>query len=320
MSAPTSPWPFRLALATLVAAVPLVFLGGSVTTLGAGMAIDGWLVVDRGRGDFFMPFYPLERWLRDTGSFVEHSHRLFGTLVGCLAIATLASAFLVRAARAVKLAAAASLLAVVVQGALGGFRVLENSPDLAFVHGAAGQAVFAVLGAVAVISSRRFQQARPETAPAARRALPVALATTAIVYAQIVLGAWLRHGRNDYVLLAHLLMVLLVVVAILVLAKTLRAAGEGSALARLPRWLFSALIVQAVLGIVAFMSVYRFVGPNPTDMRQALFPTLHVVGGAALLASTLACVLWSWRVRGASGERAVAAREDGSKRALGGTA
>jgi len=26
-----SPWPFRLALATLLAAVPLVFLGGSVT-------------------------------------------------------------------------------------------------------------------------------------------------------------------------------------------------------------------------------------------------------------------------------------------------
>jgi hypothetical protein len=45
------------------------------------------------------------------------------------------------------------------------------------------------------------------------------------------------------------------------------------------------------------MSVYRFVGPNPTNMRQALFPTLHVLGGAALLAATLASVLWSWRVR-----------------------
>jgi len=294
-----SPWTFRVALATLIAAVPLVFLGGSVTTLHAGMAIDGWLVVEPGRGDWFMPFYPLERWLRDTGSFVEHSHRLFGTLVGLLSLATVVVSFVTRAAREVKLAASASLLAVIVQGALGGLRVLENSPELAFVHGAVGQAVFATLGAVMVISSRRFQLARREPLQSVRRALPVALATTCIVYAQIVLGAWLRHGRNDLVLLAHLLMVVFVVVAVLVLGKVLRNAGETSALARLPRWLFAALLLQALLGIMAFMSVYRFVGPNPTTVKQALFPTLHVLGGAALLASTLASVLWSWRVRGA---------------------
>jgi len=313
-----SPWPFRLALATLLAAVPLVFLGGSVTSLHAGMAIDGWLVVDRGSGDFFMPFYPLERWLRDTGSFVEHSHRLFGTLVGCLAIATLVAAFATRAPRMVKGAAIASLLAVIAQGTLGGLRVLENSPELAFVHGAVGQAVFATLGAVMVVSSRRFQLARHEPSLAAQRALPVALVATAIVYVQIVLGAWLRHGHSDLVLLAHLLTVLLVVVAILVLAKALRGAGETSALARMPRWIFAALITQAVLGIVAFMSVYRFVGPNPTSVGQALFPTLHVLGGAALLASTLACVLWSWRVRGASGAEMRDARAT-SRGAMGGT-
>jgi heme A synthase len=142
----------------------------------------------------------------------------------------------------------------------------------------------------------------------------VALATSALVYAQIVLGAWLRHGHNDLVLLAHLLMVVLVVAAVFVLARTLRNAGEASALARLPRWLFTALVTQAVLGIVAFMSVYRFVGPKPTNVGQALFPTLHVVGGAALLASTLAAVLWSWRVRTARAESSRMARN-----ALGGT-
>ena len=146
-------------------------------------------------------------------------------------------------------------------------------------------------------SSSRFQLARAEPSLAARRALPVALLATGVVYLQIVLGAWLRHGRNDLVLLAHLLTVVLVVAAVLVLAKALRAAGEQSALARLPRWLFAALVTQAVLGILAFMAVYRFVGPDPTTVSQGLFPTLHVVGGAALLASTLACALWSWRVR-----------------------
>jgi len=314
-----SPWPFRFALATLLAAVPLVFLGGSVTTLHAGMAIDGWLVVDRGRGDFFMLFYPLELWMRDVGSFVEHSHRLLGTLVGLLAIATLLAAFATRASRMVKTAALVSLLFVIVQGAIGGLRVLENSPDLAFLHGALGQAVFAAIGAVMVVSSRRFQLARHEPSLAARRALPVALVALAVVYLQIVLGAWLRHGHNDLVLLAHLLMVVLVVAAVLVLAKALRAAGEQSALARMPRWLFAALATQAVLGIVAFMSVYRFVGPDPKTVSQGLFPTLHVLGGAALLAATLSCVLWSWRVRQVAAEPAPAARTlDGG--AMGGRA
>lgn len=312
-----SPWPFRFALATLLAAVPLVFLGGSVTSLHAGMAIDGWLVVDPGKGDWFMPFYPLELWMRDLGSRVEHSHRLFGTLVGCLAIATVVAAFAARASRTVKTTAIVSLLAIIAQGTLGGFRVLENSEHLAFLHGAIGQAVFATIGAVMVTSSRRFQLARHEPSLAAQRVLPVALLATAVVYLQIVLGAWLRHGHDDLVLLAHLLTVVLVVAAVLVLAKALRGAGEASALARLPRWLFTALVVQAVLGIIAFMSVYRFVGPNPTTMNQALFPTLHVVGGAALLASTLAAVLWSWRVRSAPEVPAEAARSVGG--AMGGT-
>ncbi len=309
-----SPWPFRLALATLLAAVPLVFLGGSVTTLHAGMAIDGWLVVDRGRGDFFMVFYPLDRWISELGPRMEHSHRLFGTLVGLLAIATLLCAFATRASRTVKTAALVSLLAVIVQGVVGGLRVLENSPDLAFLHGALGQAVFAAIGAVMVVSSRRFQQARHEPSLAVQRALPVALVALAVVYLQIVLGAWLRHGRNDLVLLAHLLTVVLVVAGVLVLAKALRAAGEQSALARLPRWLFAALVTQAVLGILAFMSAYRFVGPDPKTVGQGLFPTLHVLGGAALLAATLASVLWSWRVRAARSAPARMAHD-----ALGGT-
>lgn len=297
MSRDPSPWPFRFALATLLAAVPLVFLGGSVTTLHAGMAIDGWLVVDRGKGDFFMLFYPLDRWISELGPRVEHSHRLLGTLVGLLAIATLLAAFATRASRTVKTAALVSLLAVIVQGAIGGLRVLENSPDLAFVHGALGQAVFAAIGAVMVVSSERFQQARHEPSLAARRALPVALVTLAVVYLQIVLGAVLRHGHNDLVLMAHLLVVVLVVAAVLVLAKALRAAGEQSALARLPRWLFGALVTQVVIGIIAFMALYRFVGPDPKTVSEGLFPTLHVLGGAALLAATLASVLWSWRVR-----------------------
>ena len=49
-------WPARAALASVVFAVPLVLFGGSVTTLGAGMAVDGWLVAE----GHFLLFFPLE--------------------------------------------------------------------------------------------------------------------------------------------------------------------------------------------------------------------------------------------------------------------
>jgi protoheme IX farnesyltransferase len=120
-----------------------------------------------------------------------------------------------------------SLVAIVVQGTLGGLRVLENSPDLAFLHGAVGQAVFAAIGAVMVTSSRRFQLARTSPRWPRSACCRWRLLATAVVYLQIVLGAWLRHGRNDLVLLAHLLMVVLVVAAILVLGKALRGAGRA---------------------------------------------------------------------------------------------
>lgn len=281
-----------MALATVLAAIPLVFFGGSVTTLNAGMAVDGWWVVERGRGDWFMWTFPLDQWVRDTGTFVEHTHRLFGSLVGLLSVLTVILCWSTRA----RWIAVAGLLSVIGQGTLGGFRVLENSPDLAFLHGALGQAVFAFLVAVCIATAPKFQAARSLAATPPRRSYTLSICTTLVVYAQIVIGAWLRHGESMAALLTHLLFVLAVIAMVFVLAKSLSQEPAPSPLTKLPRWLFAALTLQIVLGVAAYFAVYVFVGRNPETIHAGLFPTLHVMGGAALLSSCAAAWIWTARL------------------------
>lgn len=303
-----SPWPARFAWWTWFACIPLVFLGGSVTSTGAGLAIDGWWVVDPGKGDWFLPLYPLENWIHAQGPFVEHTHRLCGMLVGVLSIATVVSAFVSGARTLGRVLACAGLAAVIVQGTLGGFRVLEKSRDLAFLHGAVGQGVFALLGVAALALAVRVPPVATNAELAKLRR--IALATTLVVYAQIVVGAWLRHGQSMAALATHVLFVLAVAAHVLLVASAARkaeaAAAEPARIARLRRWLFAAFWVQITLGLLAFTWVYVVIGhgKTPTELHQSLFPTLHVVGGAALLFASAALLVEAWRRVAAAAEPA----------------
>ncbi len=306
--AAASPWPRRLAWATWGAAIPLVFFGGSVTSLDAGLAIDGWWVVDPGKGDFFLPLYPLDRWVHSLGAFVEHTHRLFGMLVGLLAIATVV-ATLLREKRALpRTFAVAGLLAVIGQGVLGGYRVLEKSTDLAFLHGSIGQLVFVLLGATALVLAPDAS-ARSAPTPERRALGRVALAAAGVVYAQIVVGAWLRHGQSLAALVTHVVMLLgvagLVTFLAHALGKAASTASDGASLRRLRLALWSVFWLQITLGMLAFVWVYLVVGQGrtPTELHQSFFPTFHVMGGAALLFTVVACALRAFRPAASEGAR-----------------
>lgn len=70
-------------LLTAILAFPLVWLGGFVTTNGAGMSVPDW-PNSYGYNMFALPF---DMWLDTSagGALYEHSHRLLGTLVGLAA-------------------------------------------------------------------------------------------------------------------------------------------------------------------------------------------------------------------------------------------
>ncbi|MFM7298475.1 MAG: COX15/CtaA family protein, partial [Planctomycetota bacterium] len=223
---PSNPWPRRLALATWLSALPLFVLGGSVTTLRAGMAIDGWWVLDRGNGDHFLFAYPIEKWFANAGTFTEHTHRLFGTVVGMLSIALVVVAHRAKAGSLRIGWAWAGLLAVCAQGTIGGFRVLENSPNLAFLHGVFAQAVLAVLAVNVVLNDARFVAARSREHSLAASLSRKAKLAIAAVYGQIFLGAWLRHTGNDLALVAHIVFAALATGAVIALARGLREARD----------------------------------------------------------------------------------------------
>src|SRR5499427_9454927 len=75
-----SPWPHRLAVATACATFPLLFIGGLVTSKGAGLAVPDWPTTF-GHNMFLYP------WSKMVGNiFYEHSHRLVASFVGLLTI------------------------------------------------------------------------------------------------------------------------------------------------------------------------------------------------------------------------------------------
>src|ERR1043165_6588072 len=113
-----SPWPHRLAVITACATVPLLFIGGLVTSKGAGLAVPDWPT----SFGYNMFLYP---WSKMVGNiFYEHSHRLFASAVGFLTI-VLAVTFWFKEDRPwVRWLALGALGLVIAQGIVGGLRVV----------------------------------------------------------------------------------------------------------------------------------------------------------------------------------------------------
>ncbi len=308
-----SVWVHRALLAAALTAVPLFLFGGTITTVGAGMAVQGWWDAE----GHFMPLFPLDKWFRDFGTFVEHTHRLWGLVVGACVL----GAFLIAlraGARRTRWAATAALVAVVAQGSLGGFRVLENSPQLAFLHGVAAQGVFAVLLGATLVASRRFAAARAAL-PISGGALVAAWSLVIAVYAQITLGAWYRHALRtgnvapsdpsdsalagaDHRLLTHLGVAFAVLALVVLTARALKraaAAGDaGAPLARSARGLHLLVGLQILLGFGAWLAYAPAAAGQQKSYPplELTFAALHVLGGALLLAQALSAALWCARL------------------------
>src|SRR5438445_9799056 len=111
------PWLHRWAVLTACATFVLLLLGAVVTTFRVGMADPIW------------PTYPwhllLVSWEEPRPGFlVEHSHRLAGYIVGCCVIVLTIGLWRKNQPRGIRWLGLAALLGVIVQGLLGGFRVV----------------------------------------------------------------------------------------------------------------------------------------------------------------------------------------------------
>ncbi|MEL7497855.1 MAG: COX15/CtaA family protein [Planctomycetota bacterium] len=192
--------PHRIGALLTVLVFPLIWLGGLVTTYDAGMAVPDW----PGTYGYNMFLYPVETWL--FGPFdllVEHGHRLLASLSGIVAIVLVVATFKVEPRRWVRWFSVILLLLIILQGGLGGARVLMDERIIAKIHGCVGPTFFISVVAFCVVTSRWwFTGSRGEVMPTSDQAGPRWLGRFAIFMlllclSQLVLGALVRHVGID---------------------------------------------------------------------------------------------------------------------------
>lgn len=310
MNAPTpslsnSRWPHRWAWLLACATFPLIWVGGLVTTTGAGMAFKDWLTSD----GHFMLFYP---WLDSEGDkFVEHGHRLLGAAAGFLAIALVAVCWRCESRSWVRKYSLVILAGVILQGLLGGMRVVFDERTLALIHGCTGPAFFALCVGMVVVTSEWWQNAgQIEATPGNKKFLRLAVLTTVLAYAQLVVGALVRHSPHltnpsaavvfQAAVYFHLLLALAITVHVGMLAwQAFRNRLErGRSLT-----LVTLILVQVLLGVSTWMVKYglprwaasllgdpQFVN-TADNAHQAGIVTSHVAVGSLILVTALAIAI-----------------------------
>jgi len=285
----------RFAVLTAGATFVLLFIGGLVTSTGSGLAVPDWPL------SFGMVFPPMVG-----GVLFEHGHRLAASAVGVLTVALALWTVVGEQRPAVRALGLLALLAVVLQGVLGGVTVLYKLPlAVSVTHACLAQIFFCLTVALAALTGSGWSAPRARHAPAS---LPVlAGVTTVVVFLQLVLGALMRHmgaglaipdfplafGRlvpplvtpHITVHFAHRMGAIVVALAVATaVTAALRSARDPWL--RRPALLAAGLVVlQVTLGALTIWS------------RRAVLPTtLHLTVGAALLATCLLLTLRAGRV------------------------
>jgi heme A synthase len=208
--------------------------------------------------------------------------------------------------RWVRLLVSVGLVAVMIQGLLGGFRVFLDQimgTQLAAIHGAFAQLVFCVLLSVVVLSAPM----RPERElPAADRDRlgQLALLLPAAVVVQLVWGVMVRHTGTPLGQRLHILTAFVVTGLAVWLAARMLATPSGRArLGFYAYHLVAIVAVQVLLGVEAWMGKFAAAGPElatPPMQRAvtqgaAIIRTAHMLVGVALLAASVLLAFRVWR-------------------------
>ncbi|MEM7228516.1 MAG: hypothetical protein AAF432_06845 [Planctomycetota bacterium] len=300
-SASSADWTPRLALLVALTTLPLLISGGIVTGLEEGMAVPDWLTTYR----YPMMFYPMSMMQEDAGVYVEHFHRLWGLLVGLSVIMLLVQMRRTRQRPWLQHLSIGILVAVIIQGILGGTRVTEDNIALAIMHGIFGQVVFSTIVLMAAFTTLRWKQADRQAASTSSD-FQLSLALVILLVGQLALGAVYRHlnlhpefaaGFKHSVLGLHILVaciVAFVAITVGVRAKTVHA--KAIALPTLGVALMVIVSLQLLLGIGAAALVMMRGEAVAIPAMEVAITTLHQATGACLLGTAVLAAAWVRRL------------------------
>lgn len=285
----------RVAILSLAATLPLLLLGGLVTSARAGLAVPDWPGTNGGN----MFLYPISLMASEKHVYLEHSHRLFGTLVGMTCILLLVTTLVLETRGWMKAWAGAIFALVCVQGLLGGFRVTESSTGLAMAHGVLGQLVFLLMAMFAAYASQAYRTGPVDSHAADRRRRAMGTALTHSLILQLLLGAAYRHTGSAHVLYTHIALAFLIVVIGMVAGMA--ASGRPGtdvftrAMRRTGTTVVAVVVLQFVLGWgawsanppQAFTPVPKHTDlptTTPVPAWKVAIRTAHQANGAVLIA------------------------------------
>lgn len=280
-------WLHRYAVFTACCTFLLIVAGALVTSNEAGLSVPDW-PLSYGR---LMP--PTMAG----GIFYEHTHRMVAATVGFLTVLLALWLWRAEPRRWVRRLGWTALAAVMAQGLLGGITVLFFLPvPVSVAHACLAQVFFCLMVSLALVTSPRWEvhSGPSSTNSSVVSTARLALATSAVIFLQLVLGAAFRHSGLG--LGPHLAGSALVSACVFwSLARVLRRHREQAGLVRAALLLGALLLVQLSLGAgsLAARIVYRD-APQPTPVTVAV-TTAHVALGALTLAASVILTLLLFR-------------------------
>ncbi len=185
-------WLHRFAVVVAVCTFCLILAGSMVTTTGSGLAVPDWPTT-YGQNMFT---YPPSRWVG--GILYEHVHRLIGASVGVLMIVLCLWLWFSCRPRRLKWLGSAALLAVCLQGLLGGLTVIFRLPTwISVAHAGLAEICFCIALSIAVLTAPGWRAiAAGELTIEQAKLRRFCKVVLACVFLQIILGALMRHTQS----------------------------------------------------------------------------------------------------------------------------
>ena len=292
----------RFAKFVAASTVVLVLAGSLVTSTDSGLSVPDWPT----SYGWNMFTFPPSKWVG--GIFYGHGHRLIASSVGLLTIVLAAWLWLVDPRRWMKGLGIAALLAVILQGVLGGLTVLFFLPAaISTAHAGLAEVFFCLTVAIASFTSPRWSSGIDRIDDAMLRRLSAA--TAGLIFVQILIGALMRHTDAGLAIpdfpwmfggvipdhwtgriAVHFVhRVGALVVTLTVLATTAHIwyhHGGRTGLTRPAGVIAVLVIVQVTLGALTVLT-----------RRDVWINSVHLVCGALVLATSIVITLRSWQVR-----------------------
>jgi heme a synthase len=188
----------------------------------------------------------------------------------------------------------AALVLVILQGVIGGLRVVLLENTLAIVHAALAQLFFALTVSLAIFTSAEWR-GKPTAKPIldGGRLARLCAITTGLIYVQAVFGAVLRHTGER--LDAHLFLAALVMLhVVFILLRVMKFHADRPKITRPACLLTALLLFQLALGLLSYFGKFTsMLGVAPGTL--VFLTTTHLLTGALMLATSLLLTLRTYR-------------------------